>query len=192
MWGSSRARGSPCRWTPGLGEAAGGAAGPALSEGATSLPLGSPDRRRAERGLLPAPRPVKTLELVTRCSSGAGGSWNSGPSGNKRALSSTPSYLLPGLGNPPSLELPMVGQLCLIGSSAYMGSWTGDSTFSAHPDPLRRGWPTSLILTMPRGWLQPPESLSPSGSAPASLPGLRRVAFWSQGRTGLLLRNLPG
>lgn len=95
-------------------------------------------------------------------------------------------------GTPPSLELPMVGQLCLIGSSAYMGSWTGDSTFSAHPDPLRRGWPTSLILTMPQGWLQPPESLSPSGSAPASLPGLRRVAFWSQGRTGLLLRNLRG
>lgn len=64
-------------------------------------------------------------------------------------------------------------------------------TVSAHTDPLRRGWPTSLIVTTPSGWLQPLESLSLLGSAPTSILVLEHVAFWSQGRTGLLQRNLP-
>ena len=65
-------------------------------------------------------------------------------------------------------------------------------TVSAHTNPLRIGWPTSLTVTTPWGWLQPLESLSLLGSAPASTPVLEHVAFWSQGRTGLLQRNLPG
>ena len=47
-------------------------------------------------------------------------------------------------------------------------------------------------MVTPWGCLQPLESLSVLGSAPASIPVLEHVAFWSQGRTDLLQRNLPG
>ena len=53
---------------------------------------------------------------------GPAGSWNLGPSGRKRALSSTPRCLPPGLGSSLPQELPMVAQLsseelCLCGGT---------------------------------------------------------------------------
>ena len=103
-----RVRESPCRWTPGLGEAAGGTAGPHSLWGAKERHSAHLTGGEQRGGSCRQQRPC---HVSPEAPVGPARSWNLGPSGRKSALSSTPCCLPPGLGSPLPQELPMVGQL---------------------------------------------------------------------------------